>query len=330
MSTVTYQRGNYIKFFAKMKIRVGGANPIDIQKGDEFDYDGSILKYSGMEVSSPQLRGAIENGWATRSQETQEEVVESIRPNRNIAKSQTVNRDLSKVQRVSERAIQTSSVDEDEVLKVSDRSANKSPKILKSEDNRKSRGLDIQSDATDTQDAVSIGRVRTSAKAVFNNVMNSEGKMKELENISNVKADLYQNKVVHTEGITISNNLGKVNSLSDADEDEVQVGTIRKSSKTSSEGITITDTSSIRSNKTTKSVSTKSKVEVVTDPRIRVARAIYPQFPNDWVFTGKLSERLAAVKSFGETPEFLTALFAAEGDQMRKLLMKSYPEIFNK
>ena len=327
-----WQRGKYIKFFAKMKIRVGGANAIDIQTGDEFEYDGSILKYSGMEVSSPQLRGAIENGWATVDEDSEsEQLVEAVRPSRNIAKTQTVNRDLSKVQRISNASIQTSSLDEDEVLKVSDRGAEKSPKVLKSSDNRKSRGMNIQSDANDSQEAVSIGRVRTSAKAVFNDVMKGDSlkKMQELENMSGIKADLYESKTVTKEGVTIKSNLGRVSSVAEADDDSGDVvGKVRTSSKSSYEGISVQDTSSIRNVSTPEP--SPSPLPKNADPRIRIARAIDPHFPADWSFSGKLAERLAAVKEHGgeSSPKFLEALFAAEGDQMRKVLMKEFPNQF--
>ncbi len=329
MGSRVWQRGKYIRFFAKMKIRVGGANPVDVQTGDEFEYDGSILKYSGMEVSSPQLRGAIDNGWATEDEsEITNLEIEAVRPTRNIAKSQTVNRDLNRVQRISNREVNTSSLDEDEVLKVSDRSDSKTPKVLRQENNRKNR-LTVNSDNSDTQEAVSIGRVRTSAKAVFNDVSRSDSvkKVQELENMSNVRAELY-NRTVEKEGVTITSNLGRVASVSEADDNEgTTVGAVRKATKASSEGISIQDTSGIR-NTSTKKASTQQKAPVIKDPRIRVARTIDPGFPVDWVFTGKLTDRLAAVKAHGATPSFLEALFAAEGDQMRKMLMKEYPEQF--
>lgn len=334
MGTIAWQRGKYIKFFAKMKIRVGGAAPIDVQKGDEFEYDGSILKYSGLEVTSPQLRGAIENGWATLDQDAIPEV-EAIRPNRSIAKSKSVNKDLNKVQRTDAVPIETSSLDEDEVLKVTDRvSSDKSaPKILKSDDNRKSRGLSVSSDMESNQDAVAVGRVRTSARTVFNDVQNpsTARKIAELENMQNVRAELYKNKTVEKEGVQIKSNIGSVSDVieHDSQEDNV-VGTVRKSSVNTSEGISVKDTSTIRNtSKSTKSVVSKQAPPVkIADPRIRVARAICPDFPLNWDFTGKLAERLDRVRNHGTNQEFLEALYAAEGDQMRKVLVKEFPSVF--
>lgn len=334
MENIVWQRNKFIKFFAKMRIRVGGAAPVDIQKDDEFEYDGSILKYSGMEIASPQLRGAINNGWAEpdsgETKENQESKIEAIRPSRNIAKAQTVNKDLSRVQRISEGKINTSSIDEDEILKVSDRGevASKSqPKILKSDDNRKARELSIQSDITDNQEAVAIGRVRTSAKAVFKDVDKPESAklIQKLNDMSNVKAELYQ-KTVEKEGVKISTNVGKVNKVSEADEDTGEtVAKVKSSQSKSVEGIQIKDTSNIRN------ASKNDKDFVIpknVDPRIRIARTIDPGFPLDWSFSGKLAERLENVKKHGANPKFLEALFAAEGDQMRKTLVKEFPKQF--
>ena len=139
---------------------------------------------------------------------------------------------------------------------------------------------------------------------------------------------MYKKNTVVKEGITISSNSGKITSIvSESDDEGEVVSQVRTSSTKNAEGITIKDTSNIGSTKE-KSSSVKTAEPKISDPRIRVARAIDPRFPADWSFTGKLSERLAAVKEHGATSNFLEALFAAEGDQMRRLLMKEYPDQF--
>jgi hypothetical protein len=325
MEQIKWQRGNFLKFFAQMKIRVGGASPVDIMKGDEFEYDGSILKYSGMEFSQPQMRGAVLSGWATLAMDDMPSV-EAVRPTRNIAKAQTINRDLNKVQRASPAVIETSSLDEDEVLQVADRSSAspQGPKIITAQDNRKSR-LDVKSDTSDDQGAVTIARIKTSAKATFEASRSDSGrKLQELENLSNVRADLIEKTVVK-EGVTIKSNVGRVDRIeTDSSDESNVVGRVRNSSVDHVEGISIRDTSNIRDPKPAKAISTEK-----LSPRIRIARSICPDFPSDWVFEGKLADRLAALKSVNPSAEFIEALYAAEGDQMRKLLVKEYPEQFD-
>lgn len=334
MENIKWQRGVFLKFFAKMKIRVGGSNsPVDIHKGDEFEYDGSILKYSGMEIPQPQMRGAIANGWA-HLEESQDETVESVRPTRSIAKAQTINRDLNRVQRNTNVPVETTSLDEDEVLRVTDRSDK--TKIITANDNRRSRGMSVNSDANDDQGAVKIGRVRTSAKQVFGDVSkpDTDRKIRELENMSNVRADL-DNNTVTREGVTITTNVGSVNRIaSEQESDGVEIGKVRHTKSGSVEGVSITDTSNIREER--KPAKAKASVPANSgytpdkslNPRIRVARSIYPEFPSSWSFEGKLADRLAALKAVNPTPAFLDALYAAEGDQMRKVLAKEYPDQF--
>lgn len=347
---IKWQRGKFVKFYAQMKIRVGGSVPMDIHKGDEFEYDGSILKYSGAEISSPQLRGAISNDWATLH-EDEEPSVAPIRPNRNVAKSQSVNRDLGKVQRATGRDMETSTQDEDIVLSVSDRAApgkGASPKILRAEDNRRtSRGMSINASDIETQEAVTIGRVRTSAKTVFNATNESETsrKITQLENMT-PKAQLDPDFIrpgkntVHREGVDIKMSVGKPDpyDVSNSQDDDGQyVGKVRKSASTrGGDGVSVADTSNIRGERAEAQEQLKPaksapelKIDVKINPKVRVALAIDPKFPKDWNFTGKLADRLEAVKKHGATPKFLEALYAAEGDQMRKVLAKTYPQQFS-
>jgi hypothetical protein len=335
MENIKWQRGNFLKFFAKMKIRVGGTStPIDINKDDEFEYDGSILKYAGMEIAQPQMRGAISNGWAVLDLNS-DSTIESIKPTRSIAKAQTINRDLNRVQRSLNAAVETTSLDEDEVLRVSDRSEKASPKVITANDNRRARGMSVSSDANDDQGAVTIGRVKTSAKQEFVDVSKPDAanKIRELENMSNVRADLDKSNTITREGVTIKTNVGNVSRIAaESESDGVQIGKVRHTSSGTTEGVTITDTSNIREErKAVKPAPAKvsKKLDTSLNPRIRVARSIFPDFPADWVFEGKLADRLAAVKSANPTPEFLEALFAAEGDQFRKVLIKEYPDQFS-
>lgn len=332
---IKWQRGNFLKFTARMRIRVGGNSPLELISGDEFEYDGSILKYSGMEIPQSQLRGAISSGWAILTGGDDGQQIESVQPNRNIAKAQTVNKDLLNVQRAGSSRIVASQQDESEVLRVGDRSTDgtRNPRIVTSSDNR--RNMPINSGASDDQGAVAIGRVRTSAKQIFSDVSRSDAasKLNELENPQPSRAQLYDKTIVK-EGVTIKTNLGNINRISEVEDDEgTHVANVRTSGSHTSEGVEILDTSSTRiqkteSSKPTKAVEKAFSINTGVDPRLRVARAIYPEFPESWVFAGKLADRLHAAKSYSEDPRFLEALFAAEGDQFRKVLISEYPGQF--
>lgn len=330
---IKWQRGKYHKFFAKMKIRIGGKdNTVDvIHKDDEFEYDGSILKYAGAEVQSTQLRGAIESGWASLSPDD-EEKIEVFTPTRNIAKATSVNRDLSRVQRGG-ASMDTDSLDEETVLEVSDRGkmekarGGASPKILTKGDNRK--GMSVSASEIDAQEGVTVGRVRSAAKVKVEDITRTPGLAREIEN-RGLGKPILDKKVVRTEGVTITTSVSDIDRsapIAGGEEDGVVVGKVRHTKSASTEGIEVRDTSNIRSQK---SKPAKQEVEINTKlpPRIRMARRIDPNFPASWSFSGKLAERLAAAEAHGITPQFLEALYAAEGDQMRKLLEKTFPKQF--
>jgi len=334
---IKWQRGKFIKFFAKMKIRVGGANAVDIQKGDEFEYDGSILKYGGAEIPSPQARGAIKEGWATTTDDGESDIA-PVSPTRNVAKATSVNRDLSRVARGPSQQLQTDSQDEDTVLDVSDRrpdakaNPRAQPRVMMSGDNR--RSMPINGGLEEAQEGVSIGRVRTAAKLNTNVYSKEAARAKEDFNKMEGSGFIPNGKTVVKEGVSIKSNIGSVDKnvhLSQDDEGTV-VGPVRKTKSASTGGIEVQDTSNIRSEKKPVNGGVKkpepAKIDVSVSPKIRMARRIDPTFPDDWSFTGKLAERLSKVKEHGATQTFLEALYAAEGDQMRKLLEKEFPKQF--
>lgn len=330
---VKWQRGVYQKFFAKMKIRIGGKdNTVDkIEKGDEFEYDGSILKYAGAEISSTQLRGAIDNGWASLS-EDDDEPIEAFVPSRNVAKATTVNRDLSRVQRGGV-SMDTDSLDEETVLEVSDRGkmekakVGASPRVLTKDNNR--RGMSVSASEVDSQEGVTVGRVRSAAKLGAVDVAANPGLASSIENRGLGKPVLNKGKVVQTEGITIQTNVSDVDRtvIAGGEDEGVIVGHVRHSERASTEGIEVKDTSNIR-NKPSAPKAKPAKINPKLPVRVRIARAIDPTFPEDWCFSGKLVDRMKAVKDHGVTKQFLEALYAAEGDQMRKKLEAEFPKQF--
>lgn len=326
---IRWKRGEFRKFFAKMKIRVGSVGNAAggvIQEGDEFEYDGSILKYAGAELQSTQLRGAVLNDWVTID-ENDTSGAEAFVAERRMAKSQTVNRDLSRVQRNERGSLGVDSLDEETVMEVSARgkmensSKSATPKVLTSKNYNKSM---IKRSAEDDQEGVVVGRVRSAAKIKVD-VAAKPFLAKDIENRGVGRPELIRKHVTETEGVTITTNVGNVDTsinMSDGDENGGKiVGTVRHS-KVSTEGMDIKDTSNIKNKKT------ELKINENLPIKVKIARKIDENFPANWSFTGKLKDRLDAVKLHGESSKFLDALYAAEGDQMRQALTKAYPKQF--
>ena len=357
-----------------MKVRLGGPpgspqNNITVDKGDQIQYDGSVLKYAGMEIPlGPSLRSSIAQGWWTDDLNEIDGGVEAVIPTRNVAKSQTKNTDLSRVQRRSDDAMETDHQDEDTVMNVSDRRPGAAPDMqhpggrnLRAEPRAitaanapkrpgfKSKGLVINPGVIEEQDYTVVARLRTSAKAKVDMTQPESSQLKHrLDNLSGsgaipVHQRQQREETVEQEGITIRTT-GKMNRNAPIEVDVGQendgevVGKVRHSSRGTgnAEGISVRDTSNIRAEraaekangKTVKAVSKDVKIDTKLSPKLRMARRIDPNFPDSWNFQGKLADRLAAAKKHGASPSFLEALYAAEGDQMRKLLEKTYPKQF--
>lgn len=357
MTGTEFQRGKFKKYWATMKIRVGGSNvPVDILQGDEFEFDGTVLKYGGGEYTSPQTRGAINAGWATDNRQGQSQV-QAHRSTRSVAKSTSVNRDLSRVQRNDPNALGTDHSDEDTVMDVSDRRPQQTGKRVLNVPNDRAaprviqansaRGMEITTEGD--QEGVSVGRVRTAAK-VKADMTTSQGqsvasRLSKIEGSGFVPHGAEKargHNVLTKEGITISSNVtgGRVGSveMSDMDEGEV-VGQVRNSGRRSVEGISVEDTSNIRERRAQAERSSKVQkpatktVKVAADEggaasKIKTAKTIDPKFPEDWNFFAKLDDRIKLIKKNDKNRKFLQALFVVEGASIRAHLQKAYPKMF--
>lgn len=321
---VRWKRGDFLEFYAYMKIRIGGKKdlPIDaIHQGDTFEYDGTMLRYAGAEFPQPGLRGAIKQNWAGTFPDQQEAIRQDVAP-RQVARSQTVNKDLSKVQRSNRDPMKTDSLDEETVLEVGDRGKieqKEKPRIMTASNNRR-----IMMSEEDAQDGQIIGRVRSPAK-VKADVLDprNQSLAKDIENRSVGKPEIFKK-----EGVNVEMNVGKVSGPVAVDESEgVVVSKVRHTEKVSTEGIEVKDTSDGAQKPKVAKKAAKKAAKV--SPKLRIARQICPEFPDDWNFFGKLEDKMAMVRSMDDDPAFLDALYAAEGTTMRKHLLKEYPGRFS-
>jgi hypothetical protein len=367
MSDIRYQRNEFITLYAKMKVRLGGNGPngqphnISFEKGDAIQYDGSVLKYAGMEIPvGPSLRSSIQQGWFTLNEDDVNTRVRPVVPDRNVAKSQTKNTDLSRVQRHDGHQLETDHHDEDTVMNVSDRrpdadtdsrhpggrNIRAEPRAITASTKKpgwKSSGLVINPGAIEEQEYHTVARLRTPANAGKIDMYSSESSRlkQQLDNMSGSGAipvrQRRREETIEREGVSIRTT-GRMDRDAPIEVDVGQegdgqvVGKVRHSSKGSgnAEGVEVRDTSNIRAEKAAAARPAKAAKEIDTkmSPKLRVARRIDPGFPESWNFQGKLADRLQAAKQHGATAQFLEALYAAEGDQMRKLLEKTFPKQF--
>ncbi|HEY8095929.1 MAG TPA: hypothetical protein VIE65_07495 [Methylobacter sp.] len=338
---------------------------MDIQSGDSFEYDGTIVKYAGAEFAQPGLRGAIRDGWATLNE--QSGVPTAFAAERPVAKSQSINKDLSRVQRHQSK-MDASNMDEDVVLDVNDRKAKRDPRTgtghVTQKDNRRKdpstgRILDVKQSDIDMQDHTPIGRIKSPTSMKVDVIENPRA-ARDIENRSS--SDGYGRfagrgrgpEVVEREGVIIKTNVGAVSSdinISDDSSEGRMVGKVRQTDKIHSiEGITVRDTSgrsgsAKASNQSVKKQSPKvaasgpvkpqpkangsSKLEVNTSPKLKKAIRICPEFPMDWNFFGKPDDKIVRIEELGATPQLLDAVHSTDSPAMQKLLEQRFPDHFS-
>lgn len=257
---IHWKRGEFHTFYAQMKIRVGGPQNMDIQSGDAFEYDGSIVKYAGAEFPQPGVRGAIRDGWATLDEEGA--VPATFIADRPVAKSQSVNKDLSRIQRHERKTLESSDLDEDVVLEVGDRKAARDPRtgrghVTKSDNRRKDpntgRILDVHASDIDEQDAVPISRIKSPTHMKVD-VLAQPHVARDIENRDHKQGfgraairKASGPQTIEREGVIIRTNVGSVSSdvhMSDENDEGVEVGRVRRTDKgVYKEGVTVRDTS---------------------------------------------------------------------------------------
>jgi len=317
MNPIKWKRNEFLTFYAAMKMNVGSANAtITIEQGESFEYDGTMLKYAGHEVAQPSLRGAIGTGWATLSEDDAAEGVSARTVNRNIAKAQTRNNNLSRVERTSGSSIQVDTVDEGQVAEVSARRGTE----LRDQPKRILTRQDIGGD-----EGITVARLRTSSKLGPVDVTRNTSLAKQLE----------ERDFQKPEYLIVTKDDERPRRVH-ADAENQTVGQVRKSVVKDADGVTLNHPKKGVAEVKAKEAEERTfeikkpakKVKLSTNPKIRMAQRIYPDFPTTWDFTGKLAERLARVKAYSEDPEFLEALYAAENDQGRRALAIEYEDLF--
>ncbi len=366
MPNVVWKRGQFYTFYARMKIRVGGGQQMDIQEGDSFEYDGTIVKYAGAEFAQPGVRGAIRDDWATMDESG--DVPTTFVADRPVAKSQSVNRDLARVQR-HDNHMEASSLDEDVVLDVKDRKAKRDPRTGKGhvtkDDNRRKdpetgRILDINQSDIDQQDHTPIGRIKSPASMKVDIIANP-GAARDIENrdsksgYGRFAGRRRGPEVVEREGVTIKTNVGAVDPnvrASDGTEDGIVVGKIRRTDKAVfKEGVSVRDTSvrtspsraasqskaakapapsaPSRAAKAPSGRASSSSPSEASSPKLKKAIRICPDFPKDWNFFGKPEDKLARIKKLKASPQLLDAVHSTDSAAMQRVLEKHFPQHFS-
>lgn len=365
-----WKRNEFHTFYANMNIRVGGHNgndPIEISKGDEFDYDGSVCKYGGREFPQPNLRGAVRDGWASLSQDGS--TPSPFTSSRDVAVSQSKNTDLNRVQRRPRAPLESDSLDEETVLEVGDRRAVRDARSgrghLTASNNRRTDAgfveqpdvhsrMEVTASDVDEQDAVEISPIRTKARSTPVDVLKNPTAARDVENsldhakgFGRFEGPRRAPNVIQREGVIITSSVGDMDrsrGVEVAEEgDGRRVGTVRHSSasKRSVEGVSVEDTSGDRSRpKAPARAAAKAppakaapkpaapRIPDDASPKLKMAIRRCPEFPVDWNFFAKPDDKLARIKKLGASPDLLDAVYTAESPAMKKVLEQKFKSHF--
>jgi len=338
---IKWQRGKYLTFYAQMKIRIGGKDTYDIQKGDCFEYDGSIVKYAGADFAQPGLRGAISEGWATLDES--EARIAPVRPERKVAKARSVNTDLQNIQRDTARVLTSNDLDEETIIEVGARAEARAAGENDGGHLSQSNTMRIASSLQD-QDGVTVSRVLSPA-SIKVDVTEQPGMVAQIQGRSfesgygRADGASGKRKVVRQEGIEVSVTGDMTSDVISYDSDGGNViGSVRDSAKLSSEEVRAHAIGGAKEPKMakekkiskakSKSSGNGSSGNGKVSPKLQVAREVDPSFPDDWNFFAKAEDKLSRIKDMDASPEFWQALLKAEGKKFLKLLKQEYPNQF--
>jgi len=322
-------KGQFHKFTALMKIRVGGTENLSVEKGDVIEYDGSILRYLGLEVPTTSIRGSINQGWfvlgeVDEDSDEEYEVPAAVVPSRNPAKAKTINTDLLNIQRGSLTADHDH--DEDVVMNVNDRRDVKNPlnsKVLNTPTHVAPKRITSSSVSDGDGGETIIGRIRTPAKIKVENMDRPES-VKIISSIENIAGSGFipnnppkaRTNIVHKEGISIKMNVGNMESSEVQNMDEDGGKSIRVSSFEER-----MNNANPHKKRPGKKVDT-SKL----DYRVKIALVLDPDFPIHWPYEGKNAEKVSFLKKQQISDSLVKALYATESDYFKKFLKKEHSD----
>lgn len=141
-----------------------------------------------------------------------------------------------------------------------------------------------------------------------------------------------QKIVTKTEGVTVSKGSEYTEDLSEA------TGPA-KVTETVVDGIRITNTNGPGTAKraapagaaapTTDGFASKIEKDGTADVRRKIAKSIFPEFPDTYDFSDHWKKRLARIRlDFEMRPDIIKAIFAAESDDFKTVLVQEFPEVF--
>ncbi len=312
-----FVRGAFETYYAHKKVVVSNSeNPLTLEAGDSFEFDGTVMKFNGFEFDAKSLRGAFKLGWV--SDGSLEDSSDDTRVvQRNVASTKVTTRDLSHVHRSSSDGLSASSEEDRKVLDLERRKAviASGEKVVSGTSLRVAKEVD--------PGGKTVAKLRTPAKLVATDAHLPQWgtHVKDLESLSEAKPE-YVNKKPPA-GATafvmderVPKTGARVIGEYSGDGISTEIGKVRQSDDSSK---------AVVANKPS-NLFKPQKSEF--DLKLAAGKCLSTDFPSDWDFKAKLSDKISRLKSSKPQRVLLQTLWLVESDAFRKVLLKEYPNTF--
>lgn len=360
---IKYTAGKFENYTAKSTFSLGTTG-ITIMSDSEVGFDGTIVIIDGERHNYPQLRGAIKVGWLVLTSEDNGYAAAPMSANIGlrpaVGTQQHANHPPKKVAAVT--------VESDERIVMTQTQRKESPQMMKRTAKRATESTAISNEGEVVvgrrfkTPAASATKVTSesvgAALSEVNNVKIDPGKgisgADYLNQLSPEAREEYLSKkaaarsaydadagvavvshvktakTVTADGITSTIQMGggtEIADLSGLDSVKAVQSTI------SAEGMTFRNTNGPKKVITpvAAQVDAESKImkDGTADARKRIAKSICADFPEDYSFDDHWKRRLARIQlHYSDQPKVIQAIFAAESDDFKKVLLEEFPEAF--
>ena len=360
MDQMRFKTGDFQVFVATRSFALGNFN-VQIESGTEIEFDGSTVKYAGADYAFPQLRGALSVGWIVLAEAYQPDDPEYRRPP--VAQIQV----RSATQGDQPRSM-IATVEQDEHIVMSSRDHATQTKAAnrRSASEAGSDGVPVRNLKTPAVSATDINSAQAVLSALDDvritpgqgiTVAEKLARMSDAEReqyllkkeaarasyVQDVAAKSGSGKAVgrvksaaaskSTEGMKLTSSTGGGIETWDSGEAPVvaSLGGVSAAAATVVEdGITFSTTNVPEAKRASRKQAAKTNAAPMSVAvRLRVAKALCPDFPESYDFSAPLKKRLARLQAdFEDRVDVLRAVFAAEDELVKTQILELFPQAF--
>lgn len=342
MEQVRYKAGQFVTYTATRSFNAvdrPGEGMLLIDRGEEVQFDGYILKYGGEDYKAANLKAAVKAAWLVpEGADTEETVtVAPRRPGSFGSGAATVDSDERIVLSQSERTAGVRTVN---------RQVGRHQIIVEGGDEGTivaSGGFKVKGGSARNAPPVDMSSLEAARELQALNFPKREG-------VQGVSQDEYLDRMDPAEREEYLEKLEsrRAGIIANLPENERKKATRKKvaapqapeqqlrEQTTYAGGIKFT-TTGIDSKHIVKEAQapaqerseTKIEKDGTLDARKKIAKALCSDFPDTYDFSQQWKKRLANIRfNFEDRPDVIQAIFAAESDDFKKVLLAEFPETF--